>query len=191
MAWPQTPLTTYLPGTTPWISAADLNAFQSGITGIINGTYSLAGFEVDGVGGTAISAPAGTGKVSAALTAVGTPGPVLALGQWGKAGVPLGYAFVRGTDGVVLQGYNVFGSSRTAVGRYTVVFHALAAFRSRNCIWVSSVDSPGFITKSNASPTAAGARQGALISGYSTTTGFPLSPWVDSDHDFFVMAWGE
>lgn len=190
MAWPQTPLTTYLPGTTPWISAADLNAFQAGVTGIVNGTYSLAGFKVDGVGGTVVAAPAGTGQVSAELTAVGFPGPVVAVGQFGKAGVPLGYAYVRGTDGVVLQGYNVYSSTRTAVGRYTVVFHALAAFRSRNCIWVSSVDAVGLITKSNASPTASGARQGALISGYATT-GLVLAPWVDSDHDFFVMAWGE
>ena len=38
MAWPSTPLTTYSAGIAPAIQAFDLNAFQSAINGIVNGT---------------------------------------------------------------------------------------------------------------------------------------------------------
>jgi hypothetical protein len=38
VAWPASPLRTYVANSTPTIKAADLNAFQSGINGIIYGT---------------------------------------------------------------------------------------------------------------------------------------------------------
>ena len=38
MAWPLTPLTTYLPASTPAIKAADLNAIQDAITQAFRGT---------------------------------------------------------------------------------------------------------------------------------------------------------
>jgi hypothetical protein len=51
MAWPTTPLTTYLPGSLPAIKAADLNAIQSAINRGFLGTHSYAGLVLDGVGG--------------------------------------------------------------------------------------------------------------------------------------------
>lgn len=53
MAWPITPLTTYLPGSTPAIKASDLNAIQDAIGKTLLGKYSFAGLAVDGVGGNA------------------------------------------------------------------------------------------------------------------------------------------
>lgn len=60
MAWPSTPLTTYTANTAPAIKAFDLNAFQSGINGIINGTYSLKALVVDGTGGSIVAPTANT-----------------------------------------------------------------------------------------------------------------------------------
>jgi len=59
MAWPITPLTTYLPGSTPAIKASDLNAIQDAINKAFLGKYSFAGLIVDGVGGNAAAPPAG------------------------------------------------------------------------------------------------------------------------------------
>lgn len=59
MAWPITPLTTYLPGSTPAIKAADLNAIQDAISKTLLGKYSFAGLLVDGAGGNAVAPPAG------------------------------------------------------------------------------------------------------------------------------------
>jgi len=59
MAWPITPLTTYLPGSTPPIKASDLNAIQSAIVRAFLGTYSFAGLVLDGAGGNDAVPPAG------------------------------------------------------------------------------------------------------------------------------------
>lgn len=53
MAWPLTPLTTYLPGGLPAIKASDLNAIQDAINKAFLGKYSFAGLVVDGTGGNA------------------------------------------------------------------------------------------------------------------------------------------
>ena len=52
MAWPSTPLTSYVSNTVPAIKAFDLNSFQMGVNGIINGTYSHKAVVIDGTGGT-------------------------------------------------------------------------------------------------------------------------------------------
>jgi len=71
MAWPLTPLTTYLPGSLPAIKAADLNAIQSAINRGFLGTYSFAGIVVDGTGGQdVVSAPGG----------LSTTGPIVSGG---------------------------------------------------------------------------------------------------------------
>lgn len=59
MAWPLTPLTTYVSSTTPAIKAADLNAFQSAINSLYSGTLTLKSLNVDGTGANASALGAG------------------------------------------------------------------------------------------------------------------------------------
>jgi hypothetical protein len=80
MAWPSTPLTTYSAGIAPAIQAFDLNAFQSAINGIVNGTYSLAAVVADGSGGAVVVPVPGTTKVSANLTETTLPGTARSKG---------------------------------------------------------------------------------------------------------------
>src|SRR5262245_51321232 len=68
MAWPLTPLTTYLPRGLPPIKAADLMAIQNAINRNFLGTYSHFGLVLDGKGGQDATPAAGslsaTGDVS-------------------------------------------------------------------------------------------------------------------------------
>ena len=60
MAWPSTPLTTYIANSTPSIKAFDLNAMQTGTNGIINGTYNLQAVTVTtGTPGSVVAPVAG------------------------------------------------------------------------------------------------------------------------------------
>lgn len=59
MAWPTTPLTSYLPGSTPPIKASDLNSLQDAINKAFLGKYSFAGLVVDGFGGNPVTPPGG------------------------------------------------------------------------------------------------------------------------------------
>ena len=96
MAWPLTALRTYVANTTPTIRASDLNDLQSGVNGIVGATYSLKAVVVDGTGGAVVAGRAGTGKVSAADSGVqaGLPLATVALGEFGKGLVPIGWAAV-------------------------------------------------------------------------------------------------
>lgn len=71
MAWPTTPLTTYLPGSLPAIKAADLNAIQSAINRGFLGTYSYAGLVIDGAGGQDAAPIPGGLKTSGPIVAGG------------------------------------------------------------------------------------------------------------------------
>lgn len=56
MAWPFTPITTYVAGTTPTIKAYDLNQLQAYINNLINGDRSVKKWIVDGTGNVDTSA---------------------------------------------------------------------------------------------------------------------------------------
>lgn len=71
MAWPMTPLTTYLPGSLPAIKSTDLNAIQSAINRNFLGTYSYAGIVIDGVGGKDAAPVPGGINTSGAIVAGG------------------------------------------------------------------------------------------------------------------------
>jgi hypothetical protein len=59
MAWPLTPLTTYLAGSLPAIKAFDLNQIQQAINSAFGALWSFKGLAVDGVGGQAVNPAAG------------------------------------------------------------------------------------------------------------------------------------
>lgn len=122
MAWPSTPLTTYIAGSAPTIKAFDLNAFQSAINGIVNATYSLAAVVADGTGGSIVATTAGTTRVSATLTETAVPGTARAVGLDCVGTRPYGWVNFTGA-GVVKRHYNLKSFSRTAAGSYTAEFH--------------------------------------------------------------------
>lgn len=143
MAWPSTPLTTYVPVTTPAIKSFDLNSFQSGINGIINGTYSLNAAVIDGAGG-AITAPvAGTLNLTVPGGLAGVGGPPCAPGTGYKESLLLGAAAVNAALGApfVWSSYNVDHVVNTGLGDYTVVFSFIppgTSFR-RASVWVTNM----------------------------------------------------
>lgn len=126
MAWPSTPLTTYVAGSAPTIKAFDLNAFQSAINGIVNATYSLAAVVADGTGGAIVATTAGTTQVSATLTETALPGTARAVGLDCVGTRPFGWVNFTGF-GVVKRHYNLKAFTRTGTGIYTAEFHGAPA----------------------------------------------------------------
>jgi len=132
MAWPSTALTTYVAGVAPAIQAFDLNAFQSAINGIINGTYSLKAVVVDGTGGAVVVPVAGTTKVSANLTENAIPGTARASGTDCIGTRPWGWGVITGA-GTFKRGYNVFDAKRIAMGQYEFYFYGAPSDPSFVC----------------------------------------------------------
>ena len=128
MAWPSTPLTTYSAGIAPAIQAFDLNAFQSAINGIVNGTYSLAAVVADGSGGAVVVPVPGTTKVSANLTETIQPGTARAKGTDCIGTRLWGWCNFTGS-GVVMRHFNSSSAAgiRTGMGSYTVEFYGAPA----------------------------------------------------------------
>src|SRR5579872_6181097 len=122
MAWPLTPLLTFIDGSSPPCNAAFLNSVQSGVTGIVAATYSLAGVVVDGTGGNVVTPTDGAVKVSASGAGSSTPTPTTALATFYKESVPSMWARVtfNASGGTLLEGLNVFAVVRSGVGVYQV-----------------------------------------------------------------------
>ena len=124
MAWPLTPLTTYLPGQLPAIKAADLMAIQTAINRGFLGTYSFAGLVVDGTGGQDATPTPGGIKTSGGIAA---GGPVTvggsAFGKTVPTPAPIAGAIYQdtriiaagffGANATCLYGYNVSAVART------------------------------------------------------------------------------
>ena len=105
MAWPNTPLTTYVAGNPPAIKAADLNSMQDATNQTINGTYSVNSLTADE------TALPGTSR-SPGLDCKGTR-------LWG---------WINFTGaGVAKRHYNGKTFVRNAVGDYTVEFYGAPA----------------------------------------------------------------
>jgi len=122
MAWPSTPLTSYLSGGLPAIKAFDLNAFQAAINGVVNATYSLLGLVIDGVGGNVVVPTAGALMLSGSASGVVAPTTAVPWGTMFREGPQFGAARVTGA-GVFEAGYNVQSTTRTGAGVYQVLFN--------------------------------------------------------------------
>jgi hypothetical protein len=72
MAWPLTPLTTYLPRGLPPIKASDLNAIQNAINRNFLGTYSHFGLVLDAIGGQDATPNAGSLSAEGSISCLGT-----------------------------------------------------------------------------------------------------------------------
>lgn len=118
-AWPLTPRTTYVSGTTPAIKAADLNAFQAAINSLYAGTGSVVGLTVDGTGGTAVTAPAGLAVVSGRVTDTTAPTATVATGTVGRGQVPFCWGRVN-NDSTFVIGANIKSVTSGGAGSTTV-----------------------------------------------------------------------
>ena len=126
MAWPLTPLTTYVAGLAPAIKAFDLNSLQNAINRIVGATYSLAALVMDGTDSAIVSAVAGTTQVSATLTETAVPGTARAVGLDCVGTRPFGWVNFTGA-GVDKRHYNLKAFTRTGTGSYTAEFHGAPA----------------------------------------------------------------
>ena len=123
MAWPSTPLTSYVSNTVPAIKAFDLNAFQSGVTGIINATYSHKSTVIDGVGGAVVSPASGALVITQNAASKTFPNPILSSGTFYRDNIASAWAIVD-NGGVLQKGVNVKGIAHVAAsGIYTIEFN--------------------------------------------------------------------
>jgi hypothetical protein len=122
MAWPSTPLTSYVSNTVPAIKAFDLNAFQTAVNGIINSTYSHKSVVIDAVGGLIVSPVAGTLGITTSGSSKTFPNPTIPDGTFYKDQFAAGWVIVDST-GVPYKGVNVTGVTHPATGRYVVTFN--------------------------------------------------------------------
>ena len=141
MAWPNTPLTSYSPGTTPWIKADDLNAIQSAINGIINGTYTLKTLYVDSTGGNTAAQLPGLVVANGRVTHTTLPNTVnYAAGTVAQGSVVRAWAVVNG-DSSFARGFKVYSTGRTPMGipagDYTVVFDTNPSDRVNVAVFAS------------------------------------------------------
>ena len=72
MAWPLTPIVTFVPNATRW-TASFANQLQAGVNGIVGATYSLGAAVIDGTGGATVTPELGTVKVSKAGSGTSHP----------------------------------------------------------------------------------------------------------------------
>lgn len=122
MAWPLSPLTSYVGTTTPYIKATDLNSFQSAINGVFNGTLSLKSVVVDGTGGAASSPSAGEIHVSRVVADAAEPSTSTTnKGQIYKESCPTTKAAISGGFATVTWGYGVYAVTKTGFGDYLVI----------------------------------------------------------------------
>lgn len=143
-AWPTTPLTTYVSGTTPAIKAADLNAFQTAINKGFLGEYTYKGIVVDGTGGAGTTPNAGSVIVSRTASGTTAPTTQLAAGELAKAMVPAGWAQVDAT-GTLVRGLNIHGqpgalggADHSSAGIMTVTFHLIPTNPTQGACFVTS-----------------------------------------------------
>lgn len=123
MAWPNTPLTSYLAGGLPAIKAFDLNAFQAAINGIINATLSLLGVVIDGTGGNLVTPTPGALMLSGSASGAAAPTTAVPWGTVFREGSVFGSAAIDAA-GALVAGYNVKSvGARAATDPYVITFH--------------------------------------------------------------------
>ena len=153
MAWPLTPLTTYLAGLPPGIKAFDLNAIQTTLNQLFNGSISVKSLIADAVGGVVTALPAGEIRANRSVSSATFPNPITHpnSGVLCRATGVLGWCVVDGL-GNLGHGYNVIsgpGSVRSAPGIYIVTFGSTPASAAAVCPQVTPTGA-GLIPKASA-----------------------------------------
>ena len=186
MAWPLTPLTTYLAGLPPAIKAFDLNAIQTTLTQLFNGTISVKSLIADSTGGVVTAVPAGEVRAGRAVASTTFPNPITHTdgGVLCRSSVVLGWVVVDAL-GNLGHGYNVIsgpGSVRSAPGTYILTFGSTPASAAAACPQVTPTGA-GLIPKASAA--LVGPNLQITVTIYNPVTG------AATDGSFALAVFGE
>ena len=186
MAWPLTPLTTYLAGLPPGVKAFDLNAIQTTLNQLFNGSISVKSLIADAVGGVATALPAGEIQANRSVSSATFPNPITHTGSGVlcRATGVLGWVLVDAL-GNLGHGYNVIsgpGSVRTGVGTYVVLFGSTPASAAAACPQVTPTGA-GLIPKASAA--LVGPNLQITVTIYNPVTG------AATDGSFALAVFGE
>lgn len=191
MAWPNTPLTTYLSGGLPALKAFDNNSYQSAINGIINGTYSLHSVTVDGTGGVVVAGTGGTMLLGASASGVVAPLASVPWGRLYKESAIFGFAVVD-SAGTLQSGFNVkaepgplLGATHLTAGNYAITFHGAPTNVARVQTLAIPFNNGGARLIEALPAGLSGADLLVNVRTFSTAAGFPAA-----DAGFAVVAWG-
>jgi len=133
MAWPFTPLTTYVVGTV--VPPTDLNSIESAINGIFGATQTLKALQVDGVGANTAAVAAGnivaSGVISSAwlqatssLSGTSLPNTSFPKASLGFDCVLSAWCVVNGSTGALRgRAMNIASVTRNSTGVYTIGFN--------------------------------------------------------------------
>lgn len=130
MAWPLSKMVDFVANNVPVITEMFLDTLQDTINDLFGGLVTVKAMKLDGTGGQATTAPAGSLVVSRSASGTTVPTPAIELGELCRGLVPVGWAVIRGSDGALLRGINVLSSTRGAAGQYTVTFNTAPTNRS-------------------------------------------------------------
>jgi hypothetical protein len=133
MAWPLTPIQTFLANVTRW-TAPFANQLQAGVNGIVAGTYSLIGVVVDGTGGATVTPVPGALTLSSAAGSTTVPSPTTVSRKVTYGDMqPFAMAIVDQTGGtaVVKWGVNVAGIANNGGGDWTIQLKTAAPALAR------------------------------------------------------------
>lgn len=119
MAWPLSRFQDFVDNTLPVITAAFLHAVQDAAIKLYDGTQSLKALLVDGVGGSAVSPPAGTIQLTSDYGAAAHAEGVLTLRMIPFAIV--GFAGGAASGFTASSSDNIASCTRNSAGNYTAV----------------------------------------------------------------------
>ena len=212
MAWPITPLTTYVASSTPVIKASDLNDIQTAINRAFLGTYSFRWIKVDGVGGVSSTVTSGsvnavTVETSAGIGAGGNivaQGYIQAAGNYLQAGLSISSA--TAPTAAVERGATYYDTAPLAWAKVTNNGSTATLVRGVN-IASASFSSTGNVlvtlttgATNTLCPVATiqdpnGTAHGDITLVSSSTTTIRVLTWasgsVATDYDFFLVVFGD
>ena len=133
MAWPYTALTTYTASFAPAIKAFDLNSFQSGISGIVAGTYNLQGVTLTtGTPGAVVTAVNGSLIAARTLFGTGVPGNTVRPGEYPRDSAIAGMGHIDGAGATLRAGFGIDAIQRLGAGDYRITFNRVPTGPSAN-----------------------------------------------------------
>lgn len=141
---PTVPNTTYVPGTTPYIKAVDLNQIQQYLAGLYSALFTVKALDVDGTGGGNAGAAPGTVRVSSTVSAYSTTPPfampAVPVGQVSREHVILGAAHCTTLGGVLAScgGFNIRSVTSPAVGAYRIILNTALPDVNRHVLLVTA-----------------------------------------------------
>jgi hypothetical protein len=183
VAWPSTPLRTYVANSTPTIRAADLNAMQTGTNGIINATYNLQALvTTTGTPGAVVVPVPGTVTLSGTASATSAPSAAIPWGRMYKESALFGSATIDNA-GAVVAVYNVLSATQLGTGQYEVIFNGAPTNWQRARVHITPYFNAGAFIPDSASLTLSGSDLRALVQIYDTA-GAP------ADANFYIDAYG-